>query len=174
MFRYFVIGFYVGFATVGIFVYWYIFDTHDGHTLVTWNQLRNWSECPNWTDFHPKPFDGINFDEHPCTYFSSGKVKASTLSLSVLVFIEMFNAFNSLSENGSLLTVPPWVNPWLILAVFVSVFLHCVIVYVPFYNSIFGITALNTHDWLMVLSFSLPVIFIDEVNKFFGWIYNAK
>ena len=174
LFRYFVIGFYVGVATVGIFIYWFCFDTHDGHTLVTWEQLRNWSECPNWTDFKPNDYLGMSFAEHPCTYFTAGKVKASTLSLSVLVFIEMFNAFNSLSENGSLLQVPPWVNPWLILAVFVSVGLHCVIVYIPFYNSIFGICPLNLHDWTLILMFSLPVIFIDEINKFFGRIYNKK
>lgn len=36
--RYCVIGFYVGAATVGIFIYWYVFaETGDGHTLVTWD-----------------------------------------------------------------------------------------------------------------------------------------
>ena len=39
----------------------------------------------------------VNFDE-PCDYFTVGKAKASTLSLSVLVAIEMFNALNALSE----------------------------------------------------------------------------
>ena len=34
----------------------------------------------------------------PCGYFREGKAKASTLSLSVLVAIEMFNALNALSE----------------------------------------------------------------------------
>lgn len=33
-----------------------------------------------------------------CDYFTDGKAKASTLSLSVLVAIEMFNALNALSE----------------------------------------------------------------------------
>merc|ERR1712100_636329 len=34
--RYAVVGFYVGVAVVGIFVYWYCFDlAPDGHTLVT-------------------------------------------------------------------------------------------------------------------------------------------
>jgi len=51
-FRYFIVGLYVGVATVGIFVYWYVFaETGDGHTLVTFNQLSNWSECPTWKDF---------------------------------------------------------------------------------------------------------------------------
>merc|ERR1711865_1115796 len=37
-FRYMVIGLYVGFATVGIFAYWYIyFDwSLDGHSVITW------------------------------------------------------------------------------------------------------------------------------------------
>ena len=39
----------------------------------------------------------FTFDE-PCDYFTYGKAKASTLSLSVLVAIEMFNAMNALSE----------------------------------------------------------------------------
>ena len=42
---------------------------------------------------------------HPCDYFTHGKAKASTLSLSVLVAIEMFNAMNALSEVHSV-TVP--------------------------------------------------------------------
>jgi len=39
----------------------------------------------------------VTFDT-PCEYFTAGKAKASTLSLSVLVAIEMFNALNALSE----------------------------------------------------------------------------
>jgi hypothetical protein len=50
----------------------------------------------------------------------------------VLVAIEMFNAFNALSEDNSLLQLPPWSNPWLLLATAVSLGLHAVILYVPF------------------------------------------
>ena len=116
----------------------------------------------------------MSFEENPCLYFSKGKVKASTLSLSVLVFIEMFNAFNALSENGSLFQIPPWVNPWLILAVIGSVVLHSFIVYIPIFNQIFGTTPLSMHDWLLILAFALPVTIIDEVLKVFGRLYNSN
>ena len=50
-----------------------------------------------------------------------------TLSLSVIVIIEMLNALNALSEDASLFTMPPWSNPYLLVAISVSVGLHCLI-----------------------------------------------
>lgn len=173
--RFMVIGIYVGFATVGIFIYWYTMaNTDDGHTLVTWAQLSNWSECPSWTDFSVSPFLGMDFSKNPCEYFTRGKVKASTLSLSVLVVIEMLNALNALSEDNSLTVIPPWVNGWLILAIFASIVSHLFILYVPLMNTIFGIVPLGVYEWKLVLAFSFPVIIIDEILKFFGRIMNKR
>jgi Ca2+-transporting ATPase len=173
--RFMVIGIYVGIATVGIFIYWYLFAaTDDGHTLVTWNQLSNWSECPHWTGFAVNNFGGLDFSKNACEYFTKGKVKASTLSLSVLVVIEMLNAMNALSEDNSLLVIPPWVNPWLLLAIVASIGSHMFILYVPIMNSIFGIVPLNLYEWKLVLLFSFPVILIDEVLKFIGRIMNER
>jgi len=106
--------------------------------------------------------------KNPCEYFSRGKSKASTLSLSVLVAIEMFNAANALSEDNSLLKVPVWSNPWLLLAMSVSFGLHFVILYVPALAATFSIVPLSLNEWLLVLAFSLPVVLIDEVLKFVG------
>merc|ERR1719421_268217 len=113
-------------------MYWFILDqSADGHTLVSLDQLLSWGSCHEWKNFQPKPFDGLNFNAQPCSYFAAGKVKASTLSLTVLVVIEMLNAFNALSEDGSLIQMPPWTNPWLILACLLSVMVHFVILYNP-------------------------------------------
>merc|ERR1712039_671159 len=103
-----------------------------------------------------------------CSYFVSGKVKASTLSLTVLVVIEMLNALNALSEDGSLIQMSPWTNPWLVLACMGSVLSHFVILYIPFLARIFAVCPLDWHDWSLVMAFSFPVILIDEVLKFVG------
>ena len=106
-FRYVVIGLYVGLATVGIFVYWYVLDhAPDAHPLVSLAQLMAHGKCRAWTEFS---LDGWGGFADPCAFFTEGKTKASTLSLTVLVTIEMFNALNALSEDCSLLVVPP--NP---------------------------------------------------------------
>lgn len=116
--RFMVIGGYVGVATVGIFVYWYCFYdwAEDQHQLITLHQLRSWTKCEAWTGFKVANYGALDFQKDPCSYFTYGKTKASTLSLSVLVLIEMLNAVNALSEDSSILKVGLFSNPLLILA----------------------------------------------------------
>merc|ERR1719409_2618094 len=138
--------------------------------------LSTWGQCKDWTNFKVKslPSMGMDFSTEPCKYFTAGKAKASSLSLTVLVMIEMLNAYNALSEDGSLLQMPPWANPWLLVAMFVSIGLHFLILYVPWMAQIFQIVPLTYNDWVLVMAFSMPVIFIDEVLKFCGRVYQAK
>ncbi|KVI12001.1 Cation-transporting P-type ATPase [Cynara cardunculus var. scolymus] len=151
----------------------------DGHSPITFSQLRNWDQCSSWENFTVSPFKAgdqvFDFESDPCEYFRAGKVKAMTLSLSVLVAIEMFNSLNALSEDESLLTMPPWVNPWLLLAMSISFGLHFLILYVPFLAQVFGIVPLSLNEWLLVLAVALPVILIDEILKCVGrWTNGAK
>ncbi|CAL1140841.1 unnamed protein product, partial [Cladocopium goreaui] len=167
--RYFVVGAYVGCAVVGIFMYWYIFDVaEDAHSLVSLEQLLTWGSCQDWQGFRVNNVGGISFSSDPCAYFTDGKAKASTLSLTVLVVIEMLNAFNALSEDGSLIQMPPWANPYLIVAATISIGSHFVILYIPALATIFGVVPLTMHDWMLVMAFSFPVILIDEILKFIG------
>ncbi|RMZ52434.1 hypothetical protein APUTEX25_000013, partial [Auxenochlorella protothecoides] len=156
LFRWVVVGCYVGFATVGAFATWYTSTTflgfidlsRDGHTPVTLAQLRDWESCPSWPGFTAANYTAgaraVEFAD-PCDYFTTGKAKASTLSLSVLVAIEMFNAANALSEDNSLSLCP------------------C---------DVFSIVPLSFQEWLLVLAYSLPVVLIDEVLKAVGrtWV----
>ena len=71
-------------------------------------------------------------------------------------------------QDNSLLQMPPWRNPYLLLACAVSFGLHFLILYVPVLANIFSIVPLSLNEWLFVLLLSLPVILLDEVLKFIG------
>ncbi|KAL7672411.1 hypothetical protein ACOME3_007297 [Neoechinorhynchus agilis] len=152
LFRYIVIGAYVGIATVGSAAWWYC-RYFDGPQL-TWHQLTHHFECAaggkEWEDIDCAVFE----DTHPMT-----------MALSVLVTIEMCNAFNSVSEDQSIMVVPPWRNWILIGAVVLSMVLHFVILYIPIFNTIFQICPLSLLEWVAVLKISIPVILIDEGMK---------
>lgn len=85
----------------------------------------------------------------------------------------MLNSLNAISEDNSLLTMSPLINPWLLLAISWSIGLHIMIVYVPAMNVIFGIAPHNAYEWWLVMAFSSPVILIDEVLKIIGRKMNA-
>lgn len=92
---------------------------------------------------------------------------ASTISLSILVVIEMLNAMNALSSSESLLTLPLWNNMILVYAITLSMILHFGLLYTPILQGVFGIVPLNWDEWQIVLAWSAPIIFIDEVLKYF-------
>jgi Ca2+-transporting ATPase len=85
----------------------------------------------------------------------------------------MLNSLNAISEDNSLLTMNPLINPWLLAAIAWSIGLHIMIVYVPAMNVIFGIAPHNVYEWMLVLKFSFPVIIIDEFLKIIGRKMNA-
>jgi len=157
-FRYMVIGVYVGAATVGSSSYWFLFDP-TGPQMSFW-QLTNHMQCYG----QPEDFKGIS-----CEIFQAPE--AMTMALSVLVMIEMSNALNSVSENQSLLVMPPWANPFLIMAMGLSISLHCMILYVDIFNVVFNISALSFDQWMVVMKFSAPVLLVDEALKFIARNY---
>jgi len=91
--------------------------------------------------------------------FSNDMAKsASTVSLSILVVIEMFNAMNALSSSESLLTQPLWKNMMLVYAICLSMALHFALLYTPVLQGLFSIVPLNWLEWKAVLYISLPIM----------------
>ncbi|KAH7912139.1 hypothetical protein BJ138DRAFT_1005081 [Hygrophoropsis aurantiaca] len=152
-FRYMVVGIYVGCATVFGYAWWFIF--YEAGPQITFHQLTHFHQCSTL------------FPEIGCEMFTNVMShRATTMSLSILVTVEMFNAMNSLSENESLFRLPVWKNPFLVAAIALSMALHFAILYIPFFTSLFQITPLNWIEWKAVLYLSAPVLVIDEVLKF--------
>ncbi|CAJ0934190.1 unnamed protein product [Ranitomeya imitator] len=152
-FRYMAIGGYVGAATVGAAAWWFM-CAEDG-PMVSFYQLSHFMQCTE---------DNPDFEGHECEIFESPV--PMTMALSVLVTIEMCNALNSLSENQSLVRMPPWVNIWLLGSICLSMSLHFLILYVDPLPMIFKLTPLDITKWLVVLKISFPVILLDELLKF--------
>lgn len=151
-FRYLVIGAYVGLATVAGFVWWFVYS--DTGPKVAYKELMNFDSCSTRETTYPcSIFD----DRHP-----------STVSMTVLVVVEMFNALNNLSENQSLLVIPPWSNLWLVASIVLTMLLHILILYVHPLSILFSVTPLSWAEWKVVLYLSFPVIIIDEILKFFS------
>lgn len=152
-FRYLIIGVYVGLATVGSSAWWFMY--YENGPQMTFYQLSHHLQCST----NPENFAGMT-----CDIFKD--LHPMTMALSVLVTIEMLNALNSVSENQSLLVMPPWKNWSLLTAITASMLLHFLILYAPFMKAIFRVTPLNWTEWKAVLYFSVPVILLDEVLKF--------
>lgn len=101
------------------------------------------------------------FPEIGCEMFANDMSKsASTMSLSILVVIEMFNAMNALSSSESLMTFPLWKNMKLVYAIILSMALHFAILYVPFLQGLFSIVPLNWTEWQAVVAISAPVMYV--------------
>ncbi|KAL8172054.1 hypothetical protein V2J09_023858 [Rumex salicifolius] len=149
-FRYLVIGVYVGLATVAGFIWWFVYS--DSGPKLPYSELMNFDTCH------------MRETRYPCSIFDDRH--PSTVSMSVLVVVEMFNALNNLSENQSLVVIPPWSNLWLVASIILTMFLHTLILYVQPLSILFSVTPLTWEDWKAVLYLSFPVIIIDEVLKF--------
>jgi len=152
-FRYMAIGGYVGCATVGAAAWWFMI--YDKGPQLNYYQLTHHMQCPA----EPKMFPGVD-----CNIFTHPE--PMSMALSVLVTIEMLNALNSLSENQSLLVMPPWTNKFLVGAIGLSMTLHFFILYVDVMSVVFQITPLNLEEWIAVIKISFPVILLDETLKF--------
>jgi Ca2+ transporting ATPase len=153
-FRYMVIGTYVGLATVAGYAWWFMYNP-DG-PQITFRQLSRFHHC------------STDFPEIGCEMFTNDMGRAaSTVSLSILVVIEMFNAMNALSSSESLLTLPLWKNMMLVYAIILSMALHFALLYTPTLQGLFAILPLNTTEWKAVVAISAPVILLDEILKFF-------
>lgn len=160
-FRYMVIGTYVGFATVAGYAWWFIYYSQ-GPKVTFW-QLSHFHNC------------STKFPEVGCQIFANDSAKtASTVSLSILVVVEMLNAMNALSSSESLLTLPIWKNMKLVYSIVLSMTLHFALLYVPILRTLFSIVPLNWTEWRAVLMISAPVIFIDEGLKLIERIFILK
>lgn len=161
-FRYMVIGVYVGVATV-LGAVWFFMYSDQGPKL-SYTASTTFLSCTD--ENFASDYQGANPDFHNLGCHVFQHQTPMSMALSILVTIELLNALNSVSEDQSLLSMPPWKNMYLIFAILLSLGLHMVILYIPQMALIFSLDPLSWYEWKWVLYFSIPVIGVDEVLKF--------
>ncbi|MFA5141632.1 MAG: calcium-translocating P-type ATPase, SERCA-type [Candidatus Woesearchaeota archaeon] len=90
---------------------------------------------------------------------------AQTIAFTSLVMLQMFNVFNATSEYQSFFKKGLFENPYLILAIAMSLILQAVIMYTPFFASIFKVVPLALADWGLIALMSSSVLLFGETIK---------
>jgi len=134
------------------------------HVLLWWPTYILLSTCM----YPPHLFSNEQTHFHQCTrqfpdigcemFTNHMAQSASTISLSILVVIEMLNACNALSQSESLITLPVWKNMKLVYAIILSMVLHFGILYIPGLQALFQVSPLNMEEWNGVIWISIPIM----------------
>ena len=88
-----------------------------------------------------------------------------TMAFTTLVLCQLFNAFNSRSNQESVF-VGSRRNPYLIGAVLLSLALHLIAIQHTFFQQAFKTTSLSIRDWVTCLLVSSSVLWVIEAYKF--------
>jgi Ca2+-transporting ATPase len=94
---------------------------------------------------------------------------ARTAGFTVLVLIQLFNAFNSRSmEHSAFYRV--FSNPWLVGAILLGLVLQILVVEVPFLQVAFGTVPLSLGQWGICVAMASIVLWVEEIRKFVAWL----
>ena len=99
--------------------------------------------------------------------------EARTAGFTVLVFAQLFNAFNARSEHESALR-ELLTNARLLGAVALSVVLQVLVVYVPFLNSAFGTVPLSGIEWAGCIVIASAILWAEELKKIVAGVRRAS
>ena len=97
--------------------------------------------------------------------------KLQTLIFSLIVFSEMFNAFNWRSDRYSIFSLGLFTNKPLVYAVLTTVILQLIVIYVPIFQKAFRTVPLSFFEWGIVLALASTTLISMEIVKY---LYRRK
>lgn len=96
-------------------------------------------------------------------YYGMNLETCRTLALCTLVMSQLIHVFECRSERHSIFEIKLFTNPYLVVAVLISIIMITSVLYVPFFRGIFHTVALSLNQWLIVLFFSGIIALINSV-----------
>ncbi len=94
---------------------------------------------------------------------------AGTVAFSGIIVLEKVNVFNFRFLRAPLKAIEIFTNPWLLVAVVVTVGMQVMVVYTPFFQKALHTVPLGLSDWGMMVLVSLPIFIIAEIFKRYRW-----
>ena len=92
---------------------------------------------------------------------------AQTMAFTTLMLFQLFNIFNSRSDEGSAFA-GLFSNRWLWRAVLLSLLLQAAVIYAPPLQRAFSTVGLRPVDWLRCLAVASSVLWLRELGKLLG------
>jgi Ca2+-transporting ATPase len=96
-------------------------------------------------------------------YYRMNLETCRTLALCTLIMSQLIHVFECRSERHSIFQIKLFTNPYLVVAVSISIILMCSVLYLPFLQEIFHTVALSLNQWLIVIFFSGIIALINSV-----------
>lgn len=94
-----------------------------------------------------------------------GVILGQTMAFSTLVFAQLVHVRNLHSVTRSSLAINPMKNKWLIGAIFASMALMLIVLFVPAIRETFKLTTMDAAHWWIVIGLSLAPIVIVDIFK---------
>ncbi|MEJ5349944.1 MAG: HAD-IC family P-type ATPase [Desulfosoma sp.] len=91
--------------------------------------------------------------------------KARTMAVTLTVFFQFFQAFNSRSELQSLFTMNPLGNPFLFFGTLAAFGAHLAAIYHPALQWLFGMVPITLEEWMRIALLSFTVVVVVEIDK---------
>ncbi|MFZ2176673.1 MAG: HAD-IC family P-type ATPase, partial [Rhodococcus sp. (in: high G+C Gram-positive bacteria)] len=98
---------------------------------------------------------------------------ARTAGFTVLVFAQLFNAFNARSETGTAFR-RVFANSWLWGAIALSALLQVAVVHVRFLGEAFSTAPLSLDQWLVCVAMASTVLWASEIRKLVIRLFDSR
>ena len=100
--------------------------------------------------------------------------QARTLAFTGLVVFETINVLNFRSLHAPLPAVGLLSNPWLLLALAITILVQIAAIYTPFLQSLLGTAPLSLEDWILLVLVGVPILLAGEAYKILTFRESAK
>lgn len=97
---------------------------------------------------------------------SENTILASTVALTTLCVLQWYNIFNAKSEKKSMFSNTFFKNKYLFIGLSIVVILQLFAIYNPLMQKALKVTALGISEWILILTISTSIIFVEEIRKY--------